>query len=215
MTSRAAELLRKPEQPQRATFLELFFDLVFVLALAQLSRGLIQHLSWSGAFQTLVLLLALWWVWTYTAGLTDLFDPQRPPIQLVVTASMLGGLVMAGVAPEAFGGRGLVFAGAYLAIQLGRSVFVVLVKPSREVRHLYVRQVVWFGVSAVPWIAGGVVHDSARIALWTLAVAVDSAGNVFRFPLPGLGRVGSSEFAVIGGHLAERHRQFSSSRSAS
>jgi low temperature requirement protein LtrA len=206
--SRADELLRKPEQPQQATFLELFFDLVFVLALAQLSRGLIQHLSWIGALQTLVLLLALWWVWVHTAGLTDLFDPQRPPIQLVVTVTMLGALVLAAVAPEAFGRRGLVFAGVYLAIQLWRSVFVVLVLRGHEVRRLYVRMLFWFGVSAVPWVAGGVVHDSARAALWTVAVAVDSAATELRFPTPGLGRASTSEFAVIGGHLADRDRQF-------
>ncbi len=58
-TSRAAELLRKPRSRQRATFLELLFDLVFVLALTQLSRGLIQHLTWTGAFHTLVPLLAV------------------------------------------------------------------------------------------------------------------------------------------------------------
>lgn len=61
MTSRAGELLRRPEDP-RAAFLELCFDLVFVLALAQLSQVLIQNLTWSGAFQKLVLLLAMWWV---------------------------------------------------------------------------------------------------------------------------------------------------------
>ena len=77
MTSRAAGLLRRPEEP-RATFLELFFDLVFVFALFQLSQGLLEHLSWSGAFQTLVLLLAVWWVWVQTAWLTDRFDPQQP-----------------------------------------------------------------------------------------------------------------------------------------
>jgi low temperature requirement protein LtrA len=159
----------------------LFFDLVFVLALTQLSRGLIQHLSWSGAFQALVLLLALWGVWAHTAGLTDIFNPQRPPIQLVVTASMLGALVLAAVAPEAFGRRGLVFAGAYLAIQLGRSVFVVLVLRGHEARRLYLRQLVWFGASAVPWIAGALTQGSARAALWTLAVIVDSVAD--RTPL--------------------------------
>jgi low temperature requirement protein LtrA len=207
-TSRAAELIRKPGAPQRATFLELFFDLVFVLALTQLSRGLIQHLNWSGAFQTLVLLLALWAVWVHTAGLTDIFDPQRPPIQLLVTATMLGGLVLAAVAPEAFGRRGLVFAGAYLAIHLGRCVFVVLVLPGHEVRRLYVRQLVWFGVSAVPWIAGAVAQDSARAVLWTLAMAVDYTAFALRWPTPGLGRASASEFAISGEHLAERSRQF-------
>jgi low temperature requirement protein LtrA len=207
-TSRAAELVRQPGDPQRATFLELFFDLVFVLALTQLSRGLIQHLSWSGAFQALVLLLALWGVWAHTAGLTDIFDPQRPQIQLVVTASMLGALVLAAVAPEAFGRRGLVFAGVYLAIQLGRSVFVVLVLRGHKARRLYLRQLVWFGASAVPWIAGALTQGLARAALWTLAVIVDSVAAALRFPTPGLGRASSSEFAITGGHLAERYRQF-------
>jgi low temperature requirement protein LtrA len=208
MTSRAAELRRQPGDPQRATFLELFFDLVFVLALTQLSRGLIEHLNWSGALQTLVLLLAFWGIWVHTAGFTDQFGPQRPPIQLVVTASMLGALVMADVAPEAFGGRGLVFAGAYLAIQLGRSVFIVLLRPGREARRLYARELVWFGVSAVPWIAGAVTQGSARTALWTLAVVVDSTAIALRFPTPGLGRASTSEFAIYGGHFAERYRQF-------
>jgi low temperature requirement protein LtrA len=110
----------------------LFFDLVFVLALTQLSRGLSQNLTWSGAFQTLVLLLALWGIWIHTAELTDVFDPRQQPIQLVVTASMLGSLVLAAVAPQAFSGQGLVFAGAYLAIQLGRTLFIC--SPRRAVR---------------------------------------------------------------------------------
>jgi low temperature requirement protein LtrA len=207
-TGRAAELLRGPEDPQQATFLELFFDLVFVLALTQLSRGLNQHLTWSGAFQTLVLLVALSWVWSHTAGLTDIFNPRQPPIQLVVTASMLGTLVLAAVTPQAFSKQGLVFAGAYLAIQLGRSVFAVLARPGREVRRLYVRQLVWFGVSAVPWLAGALTQHWTRVVLWTLAVIIDSGATAFRFPVPGLGRASTSEFAVTGGHLAERYRQF-------
>jgi low temperature requirement protein LtrA len=207
-TNSGAELLREPEDPQQATFLELFFDLVFVLALTQLSRGLSQHLTWSGAFQTLVLLLALWWVWVHTAGLTDIFDPRRPPIQLVVTATMLGTLVLAAVTPQAFGKQGLVFAGAYLGIQLGRSVFVVLVKPSREARRLYLRQLIWFGASAVPWFAGALTHHPTRAVLWALAVVMDSTATELRFPVPGRGRASTSEFAVTGGHLAERYRQF-------
>jgi low temperature requirement protein LtrA len=207
-TGWAAELRREPGDPQQATFLELFFDLVFVLALTQLSRGLSQHLTWTGAFQTLVLLLALWLVWILTAGLTDFFDPRQPPIQLVVTASMLGALVLAAVAPQAFNRQGLVFAGAYLAIQLGRSVFVVLVERSPGVRRLFLRQVVWFGASAAPWLAGALTQHSTRAVLWTLAVIMDSVAAGLRFPLPGLGRASTSEFAVTGGHLAERFRQF-------
>jgi low temperature requirement protein LtrA len=206
-TSRAAELLRRPEDP-RATFLELFFDLVFVLALAQLSQGLLDHLNWSGAFQTLVLLLAMWWVWSHTAGATDRFDPQRPPIQLLVIASMLGGLVMAAAAPEAFGKRGLFFAGAYVAIQIGGHLVLVLLLRGHEGQRAFVRILFWFGVSAVPWIAGALAHDTARVALWTLAVAVDYAALAFRLPTPGLGRLDAAELAILGEHVAERYRQF-------
>jgi low temperature requirement protein LtrA len=207
-TSRAAELLRSPEDPQRATFLELFFDLVFVFALFRLSQGLLDHLDWSDAFQTLVLLFALWWVWTHTAGATNVFDPLRPPIQLLVIATMLGSLVMAAAAPEAFGQRGLFFAGAYVAIQIGGSVVFVLLLRGHEAQRAFVRILFWFGVSAVPWIAGAVAHGTARGALWTVAVAVDYAATALRLPTPGFGRASASEFAISGEHLAERYRQF-------
>ncbi|MFC4017070.1 low temperature requirement protein A [Micromonospora sp. GCM10011542] len=110
MTGGAAGLLRRPEEP-RATYLELFFDLVFVFALARLSQELLKHLNWRGAFQTLVLLLALWAVWANTARLTDRLNPQQPLIQLLVIATMFGTLMMAAAAPEAFGEHGLFFAG--------------------------------------------------------------------------------------------------------
>ena len=206
-THRAANLVRRPEDPQRATFLELFFDVVFVLALAQLSHVLSQHLTWTGAFQTLVLLLALGWAWTNTAGLTDRADPRRPLIQLIVVTTMLGCLLLAAAVPGAFGKRGLVFAGAYVAINIGRSVFLVLALHGHQVRRFFARQLVWFGVSAVPWIAGAAAHDSTRAALWTLALIVDYAGAILRWPSPGLGRASAAEFGIAGEHTAERYQQ--------
>ncbi|MFG2100709.1 low temperature requirement protein A [Micromonospora echinaurantiaca] len=207
MTTSDAKLLRSPEAPRRANFLELFFDLVFVVALVQLSNELIQDLTWSGAFQTLVLLLAMWWVWSVTAWITDLYDPQRPGIQLLVTATMLGSLVMVVALPDAFGERGLVFAGMYVAIHVGRQIFLVLALRGHELQSRSVRVLFWFGVSAVPWIAGALAHGGARAALWTLAVAVDYTARGFRFPTPGLGRSPESEYPIAAEHLAERYRQ--------
>jgi low temperature requirement protein LtrA len=100
VTSGVTELLRRPEHPP-ATFLELFFDLVFVFALFRLSQGLLEHLAWSGALQTLVMLLALWAIWSNTAGLTDRLDPQQPLIQLLVIANMFGTLLLAAAFPQA------------------------------------------------------------------------------------------------------------------
>jgi low temperature requirement protein LtrA len=78
MTNQAATLRRGPEDPHRVTFLELFFDPVFVFALFRLSQGLLARLSGSGAFQTAVLLLAEWLVWNYTAAVSGRYDPADP-----------------------------------------------------------------------------------------------------------------------------------------
>jgi len=207
-TSRAGELLRRPGEPQRATFLELFFDLAFVFALTQLSGALIQNLAWSGAFQALVLLLAMWRVWFGTAWVTDKLDPQRPAIQVLVISMMAGSVVIAAALPGAFSEQGLVFAGAYVAVNIGRNLFLVIALRGHELQRAPGQPLFWFGVSAVPWIAGALAHGTTRGVLWTLAVAVDYTGYALRYPLPGLGRTLMSELPNVAEHLAERYRQF-------
>jgi low temperature requirement protein LtrA len=210
MTSRAAGPRRGPEEPQQVTFLELFFDLAFVYALFQLSHGLLAHLRWSGAFQTLVLLLAVWLVWSSTARIRSRYDARRSVIQLLVIGSMFGAAVLAAAVPEAFSTRGPVFAGAYVAVQVGRSLFlVVITRGERRVEWLpELRQLFWFGVSALPWLAGAFAHGWARGVLWALAVAVDYTALRLGLPIPGLGRTNTAEFAVSGEISAGRQRQF-------
>jgi low temperature requirement protein LtrA len=207
-TSRAAYLIRAPGAPRRATFLELFFDLVYVFGLAQLSRELIQHLSWSGAFQTLVLLLALYWVWSVTTWITDLYDPQRLEIQLVIVATMFASLVMAVAVPEAFGERGLIFASAYVVIHVGRGLFFVVAMRGHELQRRSLRVLFWFTLSAAPWMAGALAQGAARGVLWTLAAAMDFTVGRLRYPTPGLGRSPTSEWQISSEHLSERYRQF-------
>ena len=213
-TNRAAALLRKPGQPQRATFLELFFDLVFVFALSRVSQRLVEDLAsqrrivLTEAGQTLLLLLAVYVVWFATALISDLYDPQRPEIQLLIVATMFGSLVMAVALPAAFGDRGLVFAGAYVAIHLGRGLFFVPALRGHPAQRRAVRVLFWFAVSSVLWIAGALFPESvARGVLWTLAIGVDYTGVALRWPTPGLGRA-PAELPVTAEHLAERYRQF-------
>ncbi len=111
------------ERHQRVTFMELFFDLVFVFAITQLSHLLLSHLDAGGAFQTALLLLALWWAWVDTAWLTNWFDPDRRPVRLMLIGIMVATLIMAVALPEAFGDRGLMFALALVASHIGRTVF--------------------------------------------------------------------------------------------
>ncbi|MEU6202354.1 low temperature requirement protein A [Micromonospora musae] len=207
MTSGAAALLRRPEEP-RAAFLELFFDLVFVFALAALAAGLVKNLSWHGAFHTLVLLLALWMVWTATSGITDRLDPQQPVVQLLVLATMFGTLLMAAAAPEAFDGKGVFFAGTWVVTQVCPTVLVVFLLRGHEAWRAFVRVLFWQCVASVPWIVGAFAHGVARDVLWASAVGLESAAIALGLPTPGLGRAYMRpEFAISGEHLAERYRQ--------
>lgn len=215
-TSRAADLLREPGQQPQATYLELFFDLVFIFALTRISLRLVEDVTserrivLTEAGQTLLLLLAVWTIWQATARITNLYDPLRPAIQALVIATMFGTLVMAVTLPEAFGARGLAFASAYVAIQITRSLILVLALHGREVRRRAARLLFWAGVSAIPWIAGALFPEStARAVLWTLALAVDYTGSILGLPAPWLGRTALTKLPVLAEHLAERYRQFS------
>ncbi|MEV6376959.1 low temperature requirement protein A [Micromonospora musae] len=207
MTSGTAALLRRPEEP-RAAFLELFFDLVFVFTLAALAAALVKNLSWHGAFHTLVLLLALWMVWTATSGLTDRLDPQHPVVQLLVLATMFGTLLMAAAAPEAFDGKGVFFAGTWVVTQVCPAVLVVFLLRGHEAWRAFVRVLFWHCVASVPWIVGASTHGVARDVLWASAVGLELAALALGLPTPGLGRAYMRpEFAISGEHLAERYRQ--------
>src|SRR5919109_1882092 len=120
-------LLRaRDRDEERVTPLELFFDLVYVFAVTQLSHRLMDHLSLRGALETLMLFLVVWGVWVYTAWFTNWFHPDRLPVRLVLVAVMLASLLMSVAIPEAFAKRGLMFALAYVAIQVGRTAFTFI-----------------------------------------------------------------------------------------
>ena len=198
---------------QRATPLELFFDLVSVFAITQLSHLLLDHLSVEGALETLFLLLAVWWAWVATTWVANWFDPDRLPVRLMLVAVMLASLVMSVAIPEAFGERGLMFALAYVTIQVGRNVFVVIalnksLGRSHPLSRNFQRRLFWLLTSGVLWIIGGLLEGEARYVLWALALAVEYAGPVFGFYTPGLGRSRTEEWTIEGGHVAERCQLF-------
>src|SRR3990170_8234097 len=132
MASRArASLRREAGVEQRATTLELFYDLVFVFAITQVSHFLLEHLTWEGAGQATLVLLVVWWSWNYTTWVTNELDPESIVVRMLLIALMLGSLVMAISIPEAFGDRALLFAGTYVAIQVGRHLFLTFAAADR------------------------------------------------------------------------------------
>src|SRR5689334_10988312 len=120
----AHQVLRQRGHHAPVTFEELFFDLVYVFAVTQLSHELLHHLTLTGLIDTLVLWFAVWLGWQYTCWVTNWFDPATPRIRSMLFAVMLLALVMAAAIPDAFGDRGLVFALAYVAMQVGRTSYV-------------------------------------------------------------------------------------------
>ena len=194
---------------RRVTPVELFFDLVYVFAVTQLSYLLLEQLTPHGAVQTLMLLLAVWWAWIYTAWFTNWFDPNQPAVRLMLVGIMLASLIMSAALPEAFGERGLVFAGAYVAIQVVRTAFVVAVLGRGDpLRRTFQRILVWFVAAGVLWLAGGLSEGVGREALWLAALAVDYAAPVCGFATPGLGRSTTADWTITGEHLAERCQLF-------
>lgn len=202
---RAGLLRGQGERGHRVTTVELFFDLVYVFAVTQLSHLLLEHLTLHGAVQTLMVLLAVWWAWVYTAWFTNWFDPDQPAVRLMLVGVMLVSLIMSAALPEAFGERGLVFAGAYATIQIGRTAFVLAaLRRGDPLRPTFQRILAWFVMAGALWVAGGLAEGSAREVLWLAALVVDFAAPVAGFATPGLGRSRTGEWTIAGEHLAER-----------
>lgn len=189
----------------RVTYVELFFDLVFVFAVTQLSHGLMTHPTLLGLAETGLLLMAVWWAWIYTAWVTNWLDPERPPVRIMLFVVMAAGMLLAMAIPQAFGARGLIFAGAFAFIQVGRSLFTLFVMWKNDLqRRNFMRISAWLGASGVLWIAGGLVEGPSRLVLWSGAILIEYVAPAAGFWTPGLGRTPSSEWDVEGGHLAER-----------
>ena len=105
------------ERGQRVTPLELFFDLVFVFAITQVTTFLSHHPTWSGLLRGLLLLGALWWAWSAYAWLTNMLDPEEGVVRITVLAAVAAMLIVSLAAPGAFGSDGVIFGIAYLVVR--------------------------------------------------------------------------------------------------
>ena len=125
--SRFGATLREGE---RVTPLELFFDLVFVLAITQCTALMAHHPTWSGIAQGLLVLGMLWWAWTGYSWLTSVIDPEEGAVRLVMFGAMAALLLVSLCVPEAFGDLGLAFALIYGVVRSEASTAFVSVSTS-------------------------------------------------------------------------------------
>ena len=193
---------------ERVTNVELFFDLVYVFAVTQISHYLLAHPTFVGALRAGLLLTMVWLVWAYTTWVTNWLDPERIAVRLLLLALAGASLVMSAALPGAFSARGLAVGVAYAVMQIGRSAFAVVALRGRPLQRNFQRILAWCMVSGLLALLGGLAAPDARAALWVAAVGVDLLGGAVGFYTPGLGRSTTRDWTIEGGHFAERCQAF-------
>jgi len=182
---------------ERVTPLELFFDLVFVLALTQCTALMSADPTWTGLAQGLLMLGLLWWAWTGYAWLTSVVNPEEGAVRIAMFAAMAALLVVSLCVPEAFDDLGLTFAVAYGAVRMGQiALFVVASREEPELRKSVVGLAIGTAVGVGLVVVGAFFDGDARIAIWTVAMVFDVAEPYF---------FGSEGWKLVPGHFAERH----------
>ena len=180
---------------KRVAPLELFFDLVFVFALTQITYLMSENPTWEGLGQGMLVLIALWWAWGAYAWLTNYIDTERDTERLLMLAAMVAMLVAALATPHAFGDDALIFAVAYAAV---RWLHIFIFAEANE--HVdtagAIRTLARTALPAPLLLIGAAFFDgAAQAAVWIVALGIDYAGP-FVFGVRG--------FRVSAGHFAER-----------
>ncbi|MEA2481218.1 MAG: hypothetical protein QOJ07_3140 [Thermoleophilaceae bacterium] len=208
-TPAVRHLRRREGGAQPTTAVELFFDLVYVFAVTQLSHLLIGDLTVAGVARAAFLLVVVWWAWIYTTWMVNWFDPESNPVRLVLVAVMLASLLVAAAVPEAFGRNGALFAGAYVALQVGRNVCGALLLPrGHGLRAVFERLLAWSVLSGALWVAGLALDGDQRLLLWIPAIAIELVAPFAGYWTPGRGRSTTTDYGIEGGHFAERCQGF-------
>jgi low temperature requirement protein LtrA len=194
---------------RQTTSVELFFDLVYVFAITQLSHLILDDLSVVSLAQAGFLLVIVWWAWIYTTWMANWFDPAAPSVRAVLTGVMLASLLMAAALTHAFGEDGLLFAASYVVLQVGRNAAAMaLLTRDHHLRDVFERLLGWSVISAPLWLAGAALEPDQRLIVWIPALALDLVAPLARYWLPGRGPGSTTDWDIDAGHFAERCRLF-------
>jgi low temperature requirement protein LtrA len=185
------------EREQRVTPLELFFDLVFVFALTQVTTVLTEDPTWSGLGHALLILVSLWWAWAAFAWLTNTFDAGVEAVSGAMVVAMAAMFVAALAVPDAFGRHGVVFGAAFVIVNVVHlGLYAAAARGDRDLLRAILRVAPWGLTGAALIAAAGFVGGAARPALWLVALAVGLFGPLV---------TGVSGWRVQPAHFVERH----------
>jgi low temperature requirement protein LtrA len=196
--ARTPRLTAVRRSEERVTPLELFFDLVFVLAITQCTGLMATHATWAELGQGLLVLALLWWSWVGYAWLTSVVDPEEGAVRFAMFAAMAALLVVALCVPESFGDSAVLFACAYAAVRLGQiALFVLASRDEPDLRHSVTGLGVGTAIGATLLIVGALFSDDGtQAAIWGFALVLDM-GEPYLF--------GSEGWKLAPSHFAERH----------
>src|SRR3954469_22265583 len=173
-------LAARMREEERVTPLELFFDLVLVLAFTQCTSLMSQNPTWEGLAQGLLILGVLWWAWTGYAWLTSVVDPEEGDVRIVIFAAMGALLIVAICVPDAFGDLALEFALAYGVVRAAHiALFSIASREDPDLRHSVVRLGESTAVGVSVLFAASFFDGAAQLALWGIALGLDMAGPFF------------------------------------
>jgi low temperature requirement protein LtrA len=211
-----SSLVRPREVARAVTPIELFFDLVYVFTVSQLTQHLVEHVDPRGMAEALVLTLAVMYAWFMTVWTSNWLDVERRQVQLVVLGLMFASLLMSTSIAGAFGvsfpflrsDRAGLFVIGYLAIQLGRTLFAVVAFRGHRLHDHFSNALIWELATGLLWIAGIFAEGDARLEIWAFAVLATYGGVITGHPLPGKRSPFSSDSQIYAEHLLERFRLF-------
>lgn len=165
------------ERAQRVTPLELFFDLVFVFAITQVTSFLSSNPTWAGQFKALLLLSMLWWSWSAYAWLTNTLDPDEGGVRLMMLAAIAAMLIVSLASPRAFGSDGVTFAVAYLVLRALNLILLAFAgRDNHDLTRIALRILLTAALVATLLLVAGFLHGAPQLALWAVAAAVNYLG---------------------------------------
>jgi len=192
-------------ESSRVLPVELFFDLVYVLAITQLTNHLLNNLTLRGAAETMLLLLAVWLSWINIVWITNYFDLRARPVQLTLIGLMLVSLIVSASLPEAFDGRGATTAAAFVMLLAGPAALALLaVGRQHALGTVFERVLVWTFAAGLLGFTGGFVEGDGRIVIWLAGALLVYVAMWLGFPLPRLGHSHTTDYTISGEHMAER-----------
>jgi low temperature requirement protein LtrA len=184
------------EEERKTSYLELFFDLVFVFAFTQVTALVLEDTSLQGFARAALVLAMVWWAWSAYAWMTDAIDVENVVTRLIIFAAMAAAFFMALAVPDAYQDEAAWFAVGYFVVRILQSTLFawgVRNDPGNlKATFLLAR---WFVPAAVIALVGGFVAPEYRSWLWLASLIVDVVGTLF---------VASADWRVSPAHFAER-----------